>query len=119
MLNAVKTDADTTKKKDTKVLVHYIPGKTSKKQQRFVKRIPKRNTVRKPYNDNIDRMIMKRNGQNIKVKWSNREDHCLMLCKVGDLFLNPNRMSKQQVYYNITRDVLHRICPASKDKTSK
>lgn len=119
MLNAIKTDADPTKKKDTKVLVHSIPGKTSKKQQKFVKRIPKRNTVKRQYHDHIDRMIIKRNGENTKVKWSNREDHCLMLCKVGDLFLNPNSMGKQHVYYNIIRDVLHRMCPSSKNKTSK
>lgn len=118
MLNATKTDSDTTKKKDTKILVHSVPAKPSKKQQKFVKRIPKRTKVKRQYKDHIDRMIIKRNGAKTRVQWSNREDHCLMLCKVGDLFLNPSSRGKQHVYNNIIRDVLHRVCPSSKNKTS-
>lgn len=115
LLNALREGEQS--KKD-KLLVN-VPSKTSKKQQRLIKRIPKRKTVRRQYHDLIDRMIRKKNGPNMKVKWSSREDHCLMLCKAGDIFLNPSKLQKQQVYYNVFRDVLHRVCPQSKNKTSR
>lgn len=97
-----------------------IPFKTSRKQQGFIKKIPKRpKPVQKQYFDAIDKAIAKKNGPTIKVKWTNKEDHWLMLCKAGDLFLNPKKSHKQQIYYNFIRDILHRVLPQSRNKTSR
>lgn len=117
LLNALRGEDSSSKKE--KMLVS-VPTKTSKKFQRFVKRInPRKALSKRQYYDTTDRIILKKNGPKIKVKWNSREDHCLMLCKLGDFFLNPKNVTKRQIYYNVIRDVLHRICPQSKNKTSR
>lgn len=97
-----------------------IPKVTSKKRQTFIRKIPSRKKVEKvQYYDKLDKIILKEHERSMKVKWSEKEDFYLMLCKLGDMFLNPKKALKQTVFYNIVRDVVRRLCPEAKNKTSR
>lgn len=98
-----------------------LPTKTSKKHQKLFKQFGTRpSTKKEKVPDNVDRLIIKKNGPKTKVPWSNREDQCLLMCKTGEMFLNRIKSQKQQIVYSaVVRDIMHRVCPASRNKTSK
>ncbi|CAG9814775.1 unnamed protein product, partial [Phaedon cochleariae] len=96
------------------------PLKPSKTFNRLTRKIPERKTtVRRQYYDSIDKMILKKIGTNRRVRWTAEEDKALVLCKIADLFLQNDKYKKQIVPYCVVRDVLHRVCPVSKGKTSR
>lgn len=97
-----------------------VPLRTSKTHQRLFKKIPKRTMPKKQVGPDLtDRMVLKKNAPKQRIKWTEREEQCLMMLKAGDLFFNPNKLPKQLIGYSVIRDILHRVCPISRNKTSK
>uniref|UniRef100_A0A6P7FFU9 General transcription factor 3C polypeptide 1 n=1 Tax=Diabrotica virgifera virgifera TaxID=50390 RepID=A0A6P7FFU9_DIAVI len=98
----------------------YVLIKNSRKGT--IKRtIQKRRTKdnKREYNDSIDRKIIKK-LQGTKVKWSKAEDDILYLAKVIDIFLNSDKVYRRQIVpLTLIRDILHRVSPESKYKTSR
>ncbi|KAG5885477.1 hypothetical protein JTB14_005068 [Gonioctena quinquepunctata] len=96
------------------------PTKTTRKITKYTRKItPRPKKSIREYHDAIDRVILKKIGIHRRIKWSSREDTVLMLCKVGDLFFYGDKTKKRIINYQVFRDVLHRICPESKYKTSR
>ncbi|KAJ8949184.1 hypothetical protein NQ318_021677 [Aromia moschata] len=71
------------------------------------------------YFDHVDKAILKRIGRMMKVRWNKKEDAILVMCKAASILLNPKNTKKQLVPYTTVRDVLHRTCPESRNKTSR
>ncbi|CAG9832138.1 unnamed protein product [Diabrotica balteata] len=98
----------------------FVQFKSSRKAT--IKRtIQKRKTKdkKREYNDSIDRKILKK-MQGAKVKWSKAEDDILYLAKVIDIFLNSDKVYRKQIVpLTVIRDILHRVSPESRYKTSR
>ncbi|XP_018568192.1 general transcription factor 3C polypeptide 1 [Anoplophora glabripennis] len=98
----------------------HVPLKPSKTVQKITRRIPFRaKFAKRQYTDPLDKVILKRIGVNVRVKWNHKEDRVLLLSLAACIFLNPRFPRKQSVPYSVVRDVLHRLNPDSRNKTSK
>ncbi|XP_044265440.1 uncharacterized protein LOC123011855 isoform X2 [Tribolium madens] len=87
------------------------------KKKKVVRRIvAKKKRVRELY-DAVDKSIMKKNAL-IRVEWDEEEDQLLRYSRAAAAYLCPE-YKKHFIPYNVIRDVLHRICPKTRNKTAK
>lgn len=73
-------------------------------------------TKKRIYNkyDEIDRLALQ-NMNKLRVDWNQQEDNCLLLCKVAQMYLNPN--NRLVMPSQVIRDILHWSCK-SMNKTA-
>lgn len=64
--------------------------------------------------DEIDRLALQ-NMNKLRVDWNQQEDNCLLLCKVAQMYLNPN--NRLVMPSQVIRDILHWSCK-SMNKTA-
>ncbi|PSN39178.1 hypothetical protein C0J52_14051 [Blattella germanica] len=91
------------RKKKKNVIRHVLPRKIKK--------------THRPYYDEVDMKALQLMSK-LRVEWSTTEDNLLLLCKVASMYLCPNPR-KQVINFQMIRDILHNICPASSNKTSR
>lgn len=104
-------------KKDRKQIKKKPSGWIKKKNVRAImprKKIKKR----KLYFDKIDKQIIAK-LKSTRTEWSRLEDLILFLCKVAVYYLCPSVKKPFIIPYTTIRDVLHRTCPISRNKTSR
>lgn len=68
--------------------------------------IVKRQRIYRKY-DEIDRMALQKMSK-LRVDWNQQEDNCLLLCKVAQMYLNPN--NRLVMPTQVIRDLLHWNC---------
>ncbi|CAH1963347.1 unnamed protein product [Acanthoscelides obtectus] len=96
--------------------------RTSKRVKQITRVIKPRPCITKKQKgfDHIDRMITKRIGFKKKVTFTKEEDRLLMLCKAADMLLSLNSLTDlPMVSYSTVRDVIHRMCRDSRNKTTR
>lgn len=94
------------------------PQKTKPQRKKVIRQIlPKKSKKKRPRYDEKDKLCFTRMSR-CRIDWSQVEDNVLMLCTVADRYLCPNRR-RQWVEYTVMRDILHKILPQSRDKTSR
>lgn len=92
------------------------PKSNKKKHIRAVKVVQRKRAPRKRYYDKVDLNIL-RITQRKRSDWTEHEDTMLLLCKMASTYLCPISR-KHFIPSTVLRDVLHRICPRTKGKTS-
>ncbi|KAJ4449055.1 hypothetical protein ANN_00450, partial [Periplaneta americana] len=96
------------------------PKRREEKKKKVVRHVlprQKKKRVHRPYYDEVDMEALKLMSK-LRVEWSITEDNLLLLCKVAVMYLCPFPR-KQIINFQTIRDVLHKICPSSHNKTSR
>ncbi|KAL3287444.1 hypothetical protein HHI36_001915 [Cryptolaemus montrouzieri] len=99
-------------------LVTVNPQRKREKCRVFQRKVSFKKKPKQKYAlDSKDKSILKKVGISFRAAWSRKEDSLLIICKAASNFLS-TKSNEQIIPLSIIRDVLHSLCPESKDKTT-
>lgn len=93
----------------TPVPLHKLKSAAIRRRAPIVRKktmILKKKRIRNKYDD-IDRMALQHMNK-LRVDWNSKEDNFLLLCKVAQMYLNPN--NRLVIPGHIIRDLIHWHC---------